>query len=126
MGTSTAFQIAIAAMFSELIEKMKASNSPVFAWVTAHTEFLNKVLAVVVGVLTAIGITTGWVVDPETGLGTLTLGGIPTTLGGWSTILVVTFEQYWLMKGWYKGLIKGTSKSAAVRNFAKSDPQSSY
>ena len=114
MGTSTAFQIALAAMFSELMEKMKASNSPVFGWISAHTELLNKVVAALVGILQALLITVTWVVDPETQLGALTFAGIPTTMAGVSAMFVSAFEQYWLMKGWYKGLIKGTDKAAVT------------
>ena len=115
MGTATAFQIALAAMFSEILEKLKASQSPVFGWISAHTELLNKVIAGVIGVLTAIGLTTSWAVDPVTNLGTLTFGGIPTDAATFWSMVVVAFEQYWLMKGWYKGLIKGTDKSADIQ-----------
>ena len=119
MGTSTAFQIAIAAMFSELIEKMKASNNPAFAWVTSHTELLNKILAGVVAFLTALGIATTWMVDPVTNLGTLTFTGIPTDFKTISSMLVLAFEQYWLMKGYFKVAIKGKESDAEIRNVVK-------
>jgi hypothetical protein len=119
MGSTTAFQIALAFMVSESIETMKASNHPLFQWISARSEWVSKFTSAFVGVATAIGITIAWNVDSDTGYGALTLAHIPVTQKTIQDVLVIAFEQYWFQKGWYKAFIKGTDNSAEVRSFFK-------
>lgn len=100
----TGFQFAIAALVSHTIERLKQSEN--FSFISQYTTGITRVIAGVVAFLTAFGLTTAWVVDPVTGLGTLTFTGIPSTLNMWGTLGVNWFISYWFQKGYYLGMIK--------------------
>jgi ABC-type proline/glycine betaine transport system permease subunit len=113
--TTAAFQIALAAMFAEVIEWMKKTQNPAFTWITARTETVSRVLSWLVAALTSVGLAIAWVVDPETGRATLNISGLPATWPAFLDLFVIAFQQYWLQKGWYKGLIKGSENSAEAQ-----------
>ena len=83
-----------------------AKRSAMFSWIDPFSDSLTKIVAALIALLSAVGITTMFQVDTTTGLGTLTLGGIPTTVQGWASIGFHAFGQYWLQKGYYLAAIK--------------------
>ena len=97
-------QLGIAGYVAMKMESLK--QNPDFAWLSSQTDRLTKLISLLLGFLTAMGIT--WVFDVQAdGYATAYLKHIP-----WSTKAVWdvgqhTFEQYWATKLVYHGMVKG-------------------
>jgi hypothetical protein len=96
----TTFQFALAAFVAHTLERLKQSSA--FSWITPFTDTLTKIIAAVIALISAVGITYAW--DPTHG--ELVLRGLPTS---WSMFWEVTTRaigQYWIQKGYYLTAIK--------------------
>ena len=114
MGTTAAFQTALAFMCAEFVEWLKRTNS--VPWITEHTAWTNRIVAALVAMLSAIGITSGFVIDSTSGYATLTLGHIPATWETFSNMVVIAFEQFWIQKGYWRVAIVGSDKDASLHS----------
>lgn len=115
--TDVSLQIALAGFFSFVQERLKLS--PAIGALTPYTQVANKAFSLLLAVLTTIGLTTVWVVDPTTQLGSFTIGNIPTTFEGLSRMAITVFEQYWFQKAWFKGIVRDETQSARYVQVAR-------
>lgn len=106
----TMLQLALAGFVAFLIERAK--NDPRFAWIDRYTDHITKIVAAIVAVASAIGIS--FMFDSEHG--TLTMTGIPTSLEEIASILVMAFEQYWGQKFFYLAAIKPHQAQSVLAN----------
>lgn len=103
MQTDFAIQIAFAALVAHLTQKVKTVEA--ISWFNQHTDGLNKIFVAISSFLMSIGITMTFQATPEQG-GVFTISGIPTTPEEVLNVLVQTFKQYMLAKGYYLAAIK--------------------
>ena len=99
---------AVAGLVAHFIEKLKRSEG--YKWITPYTDAMTKGIAALIALLTTLGIST--VFDATTG--TLTVTGLPTTLGAAGALLMQAFSQYWMQKGYYLMAIKSNYQVAAI------------
>jgi hypothetical protein len=94
-----------------------AKQSKLVPFIDAHSDHITKLVTVLTAIATSVGISFVFTQTPE-GVGSLTIGGLPTTAVGWVTVVLQTFASYGGQKFYYHAAVKpNTTGKGGVSGF---------